>query len=112
MSLPFVSRQHHEDVVAFYKKSSDTAWEHYAGVLEKYHALKMQGATKAEPTPEARPKPEPDPVTQAILAKAGKSQQLRKHYYEFVNEKRKEGFSDDTIAAAILKGQDDMEGVP
>lgn len=115
MSLPWVSRGLYEEAIrqaAEWKASALAYQTTMDKMLEMYHALKLGGAAVPEPKPEARKAPEPDPVTQAILAKAGKSQQLRKHYYEFVNEQRKEGFSDETIAAAILKGQDDMEGVP
>ena len=125
MPIPWVSRAHYELLQHNYEKlrvesQHSRAWEDLArdfsnrfdALLEKYHALRTQGANPAEPKPEPRAAPEPDPVTQAILARAGKSQALRKHYYDFVSEQRRDGVSDDEIAHAILTGVDDDAGVP
>src|SRR4026207_1646420 len=110
MSLPWVSR----DLFVTQRAIADNALSlltaerlRYYDLLEKYHALKLAGASVPEPKPEPLPAKEPDPVTAAIISRSGKSAQLRKHYYDFVTEQRKQGVSDDEIAHAILTGVDD-----
>lgn len=115
MSLPWVSRESYDMLIALHNATAQdltASFERFDALLEKYHALKLAGASVPEPKAEPQPPKEPDPVTSAIIARAGKSQALRKHYYEFVNEQRKEGVPDDEIAHAILTGVDDDAGVP
>ncbi len=90
----------------------NAATERYDKLLDKYHALRVQGANA---TPELTPivtRP-PDPVTQAILSQAGSNTLLRKHFSDFVAEQRASGVPEADIAASILKGVDPTtEGLP
>lgn len=80
--------------------------------FEAIRELRLAGANPKDELLHATPKP-PDPVLQAILAKAGRSLLLRKHYAEFVAGERALGKSEDEIAKAILDGQDmTNEGLP
>lgn len=79
-------------------------------LLDTTLAMKTQGATTAPEPLAQRP---PDPVTQAIIAKAGGNLLLRQHYASVVAEMRAQQTSEAEIAAAILKGVDAAEeGVP
>ncbi len=139
MKLPWVSRKRYEDVFKCYEsmerhlekaeklleaerklwQESSGQWavqceralDSYEKLLDKYHALKLAGASIPEKLEPATPK-EPDPVTQAIIAKSKGSVVLRKHYADYVAEQRRMAVSDDEIAEAINRGQDDDQGVP
>lgn len=122
MNWPFVRRAVYESMrerALLAENGRDTAWQLVATaqkmwgeLFDKYHALKLSGAAIPEPPPAKAPKPTPDPVTQAILKKAGTSRQLRKHFADYVTEQRTAGVDEDAIAAAILAGVDDDPGVP
>lgn len=127
MIWPFVSRAEHNRQAqsAVDAAARDTAawWsahlermvtaqnDRYDALLDKYHELRLAGAFVPGPAPAPAAKPAPDPVTQAIILKAGSSRQLRKHYADFVTEQRTAGVSDEEIAQAIIQGVTDDEGV-
>jgi hypothetical protein len=125
MNWPFVSRaaldaseERYRTACAYALKREESLLvqvargvDRYDTLLEKYHALKVAGATV--PGPVAPPLiPVPDRVMQAILKKAGGSRALRKHYADYVTAQRHAGEDDVTIAQAILAGQTDESGVP
>lgn len=128
MRWPWVSRAAYEAEVesreAWMKEAvqfrvSSSAWAEqatalirsYDALLEKYHALKLQGAAKPEPVP-ALPKREPDPVTQAVIAMAQGRPALYAHYNSHVAKRRAEGAEEAEIAKEILTGVEDDMGVP
>ena len=86
--------------------------ERFDALAERYHTLKLLGGAPPNPAPAPAQKPVPDPVTQAIIMKAGTSRQLRLHYAGYVTEQRAAGVSDEDIAQAIIQGVTDDEGVP
>lgn len=82
-------------------------------LLTRYDALRVQGAVPKQDLVPLAPKP-PDIVTQSILRKAGSSAQLRKHYFDYVNEQRAQGIADPEIAQAIVQGESlnpELDGV-
>lgn len=84
----------------------------YEALLEKYHALRLQYGANPLPTGrlEARP---PNPVVEAIVAKAGSDTLRRAHLSRFASEQRGLGVADAEIAAAITNGVDATEyGIP
>lgn len=108
-------RSRREDEMAGRAADRAAADARYAELLDKFTALRIAGADVPEPKPGPAPKAEPDPVTQAIITKAGRSPVLRKHYGEYVREQRAAGVDDADIAKAILAGQSldpELDGVP
>lgn len=81
-------------------------------LLDKFTALRLAGATAPDAKAEPAPRAEPDPVTQAMIAKAHGSAILMKQFREYVNTRRAEGAIEEEIAAEIYAGVSDMEGVP
>lgn len=128
MRWPWVSRVAYDELSLFYTRQIDTwramhAEAHRHGeamlaqerashnaLLEKFLALRLAGGDTAQPAlPAARARTEPDPVTQAIIAKAGHSLILRKHYAEYVRDERAKGTDELDIAQAIRDGHSDDE---
>lgn len=84
----------------------------YDSLLEKYHALKLQGASIPEPT-KTLERPEFDPVMAAITAKAGPDRRLRAQMSAEVMRSRQAGIDDVEIIRAIEQGVtiDDEAGI-
>jgi len=134
LNFPFVSRATHDRELADLKRLLERAEEaqrdsHQAALdamrlhemerrrfddlLTRYDALRVQGAVPKQDLVPLASKP-PDIVTQSILRKAGSSAQLRKHYFDYVNEQRAQGVADPAIAQAILQGESlnpELDGV-
>lgn len=119
MRLPWVSR-------ARCREAEDAAFQHlhlfqaeqrrFDALLEKYHALKLQGATIPEPIV-TRSAKEVDPLTQAVLnASAGKPPQVRAMMMKQLNEDRKSveaGLMDESdIFRRIDSGFTPDDGIP
>ncbi len=86
--------------------------DRYDALLRQFTTLRLAGAVDPTPPPPVREPAKPDPVTQAIILKAGNSITLRKHYTQYVAMQRQLQTSDEEIAAAIMQGHsDDAEGV-
>ncbi len=77
----------------------------YDDLLTRYTDLRMTGANPKADAPPPIAKREPDPVTQAIISRAGNNALLRKHYFDYVNQQRSQQVEDATIAANILAGE-------
>lgn len=128
MRWPWVSRVAYDELSLFYTRQIDTwramhAEAHRHGeamvaqerashnvLLEKFLALRLAGGDVATPAVTVtRAAATPDPVTQAIIAKAKHSLVLRKHYAEYVRDERAKGTDELDIAQAILEGHSDDE---
>lgn len=94
--------------VRFAEESCGVERGRYGDLLDKYHALKLEGASL--PLPPAAKAP-PDVVTQAIIAQAKNNRALLKHYAEYAAEQRRANVSEEDIAAAIREGQENVGGV-
>lgn len=81
-------------------------------LLVKFTDLRLAGASLPEPPPERVPRAEPDVVTQAMIARGRGSPVLMKQFAEYVTERRAENVTDAVIAAEILAGVEDNEGIP
>lgn len=83
----------------------------YTTLLEKYHTLKVSGASIPEPAPTLQ-RPEFDPVQAAITAKAGPDKRLRAMMSREAMQSRAAGIPDIEIIQAIEQGVTvDEEGV-
>lgn len=83
----------------------------YEALLDKYHALKLSGASVPEPTPTLLI-PAFDPVLAAITAKAGPDRKLRAMMSREAIQSRAAGVPDIEIIQAIEQGVTvDEEGV-
>lgn len=83
----------------------------YDTLLDKYHALRVSGASVPEPTPTLQ-RPEFDPVQAAITAKAGPDKRLRAMMSREAMQSRAAGIPDIEIIQAIEQGVTvDEEGV-
>lgn len=98
MRLPWVARAHFDLLRHNYDEARhlhasmcvlyEGATSRFDNLLEKYHALKLQGATITEPQVQ-REKKEIDELTQAVLNKcAGKSPQIRAMMLKQLNDDR------------------------
>lgn len=91
MKWPWVSREAYDERAASLVRAVDQVGQlvaaahdqrtRYDMLLEKYHALKLQGAAIPEPQP-TLPKRERDPLIEAINAKAGSNHFLRARMIE------------------------------
>ena len=78
MRWPWVSRELYEDAVGNvdrFARLIDQDSVRYDALLDKYHALKMQGAVSVEPRQPVEAK-EPDAVHWAIMQRAGNNRAL------------------------------------
>ena len=80
----------------------------YDALLEKYHALKVAGGAPPQAVAE-RPV---DVVTQAIITKSRGNPTLYAHYGSYVAKARAMHIDEEVIADAIMRGEDDDQGVP
>jgi len=111
MKWPWISRTAHDAIVAESAKRNLDLGNRLTTLEARYDALVEKYTAKSDPPP-SLVRRMPDPVTQAILAKSGSDQRLRKHFAAFVTEQRAAGLDEEAIAAAIRMGEDDMGGVP
>lgn len=119
MRLPFVLRSDHEErvadlkaVIAMCDADLKEERERSRDLTEKLHSLRVLGANPERELAVAAPKA-PDPVTQAIIAKAGRDPLRRDYYRQYVAEQRSLNVAEQEIADAILAGVDGSEsGVP
>lgn len=81
----------------------------YEALLDKYHALKVQGATVPEAPRNAKPV---DPVSAAITQAAGHDPKLRALMAREAMRMRAAQFPDHEIVEAIQNGVTSMEGLP
>lgn len=89
----------------------ETVQDQYANLLEKYHTLKLAGASIPESVPILQ-RPEFDPVQAAITAKAGPDKRLRAMMSREAMQSRTAGIPDIEIIQAIEHGVTvDEEGV-
>lgn len=116
MSLPWVSREAFDAVVktaAVLMKENDRLSVRYDALLEKYHALKLQGA---EPLPPVvayaakTPAPEEE-LTALIAAQAGTDLRRRGMMLRQLRQDRADGVSPDEIRRSIENGVQN-DGVP
>lgn len=114
MTWPWVSRAMYdhafklaEDAVAVTVQQR----QEYRELLEKYHALKVVGASIPDPTPTLE-RPQPDPVLMAITAKAGPDRILRSRMAREAMRARQLGISDIEIIQQIEQGVSDDDGLP
>jgi hypothetical protein len=96
------------------ENTADTKYHRarYDALLEKYHALKVIGAS--EPAAPAKPlqRSKPDPVAEVIADRAGPNGRLRSQLTLFAASERRNGTPELEIAKSILHWQDDTSGVP
>lgn len=76
-------------------------------LMEKYHALRMEGQNV--PLPKATANKELDVVSQAIVKRSFGNKVLRRQYADLVNLRRSQDVSEDDIAAEILRGESDAD---
>lgn len=112
---PFVSREMYEAMLDQYERAFESdrqRWlDSYRDLLDKYHALKLSGASIPEP-PKTLERPEFDPVMAAITAKAGPDRKLRAMMAGEAMRSRQAGIPDIEIIQAIEQGVTvDEEGV-
>lgn len=81
----------------------------YQDLLDKYHALKLQGA--AEPVAPIAPAPRPiDPIMQEIAAQCGGNTAKRGLMLRQVARDRKAGLDDEVILSRIRQGSQESDG--
>lgn len=115
MRWPWVSQ---DTLVEIIKLGADTAakvdqkWQaRYDLLLERYHALKLQGASQPEPAATLE-RPAFDPVQAAITAKAGPDRKLRALMGREAAQARTLGIPDDEIIRQIESGVEIDDGIP
>lgn len=116
MRWPWVSVHRYDALTAEYMARSSemghrlsSIERQYADLLDKYHALKANGAAPA-PVPAERPPA--DPVTTAINAVAGRNHALRGMMAQAAMEMRRNGIADEVIVRQIYDGIPAIEGLP
>lgn len=122
MRLLWVSRERFEQVCEFHRIQVQYTGDHarrvieerarYDALLEKYHALKLQGAVAVEPqTPIARK--EVDEVTQRInVLSAGKPGLRAQMLKQVQSDRLLNGLNDIEILQRIEAGVTTDDGVP
>lgn len=118
MRWPWVSIHRYDALSTEYQARSSelthrvsTAERLYTDLLEKYHALKLQGATIPEPVATREPQ-SIDPVSAAINQAAGNSRQLRSYMAQEAMRLRAAQYSDLQIIEKIQNGVESVEGLP
>jgi hypothetical protein len=76
----------------------------HADLLAKYHMLRLQGYTPTEPAAVAVARAEPDPILQAIHAKAGSNRVLRDQMRAQADADKDAGLNEAEIEQRILRG--------
>lgn len=112
MRWPFVSRRAYDDVKAMKNVECENykaLFKEYRDLLDKYHALKVQGAAVPEGPRDAKPI---DPVSAAITQAAGHDPKLRALMAREAMRMRAAQFPDHEIVDAIQNGVTSMEGLP
>ena len=123
MSLPWVSREEYNVLKGIYDDAMErwtdarndllTERKRYDELLEKYHALKLQGAEPVPPAAQyaSRP-PEPDDELKALIAEHSGGD-IRKRYIMLrqLKQDRADGVSPEEIRRSIESGVQ-AEGVP
>lgn len=101
--------------------SRDTAWKLVAtaqtmwqDLFDKYHALRLAGASIPEPAPVVQPVPrrENDRVTEVIADIAESNAKLRTRLHAFARKQRAENVDDDAIIQQLFNWKEDDGGVP
>lgn len=85
--------------------------ERYDALLEKYHALKLAGASTPEPTV-AHDRPTPDPLMQAITLRAAGNPQLRATMLRQLAEDRRNPLLSDMDIERRIQDGIAVDGVP
>lgn len=100
---PWVSRELYEQIEAAWLHTRDDCWNlqtRYDALLEKYHALKVQGAV-----PEKQSEPviakEPSPLDYAIAEKAGSNHRLRLYLTGYAAREKASNVDEATIISRI-----------
>jgi len=107
MRWPWVSRELYERVYVSdeewqdaYDKLQADANTRYDALLAKYHALRLQGATAAEPRQPVEAK-EPDAVHWAIMQRAGNNRALSGYLSGWAQTQRRDDVPDGEIIERI-----------
>lgn len=111
MRWPWVSRELADMACAQvrdYAARLQMVTRNYDALLEKYHALKMQGATFSEPTRVVEQK-RPDPVQDAITEKSGNRHGLKLHLTGWAAKQRALNVEDDKIINAITNWRSESD---
>lgn len=106
MKWPWVSRGVYEITQALVIQEHNAAMNiqiRFDALLEKYHTLKVSGASVPEPAPTLH-RPEFDAVQAAITAKAGPEKRLRAMMSREAMQSRAAGIPDIEIIQAIEQG--------
>lgn len=118
MRWPFVARSTYDrhtqvliDAQASLVRQGERTLDLYEALLDKYHALKVMGASLPEPTPTLPPRTV-DPVMQAITDVAGSNRELRSIMSREAMKSRAAGVPDHEIIAQIEAGESAEDGIP
>jgi hypothetical protein len=113
---PWVSREAFDEVIrtmAYHQQAVNVANERYDALLEKYHALKLQGAEAPPPVTQYPPRTaEPDDELKALIAEqAGGDLRRRAIILRQLRQDRADGVSPEEIRRQIEQGIQ-ADGVP
>ncbi len=106
MSLPWVSREAFDALDKAWHELHFADLQRYDALLEKYHALKLQGAFIPEPAVQHTPRgPEPkDELKALIAAQAGTDLRRRGMMLRQLRQDRADGVSPEEIRRSIENG--------
>ena len=118
MRWPFVSRAAYDSIVAsrdllhaMYQHERAMVmdeWKRYDELLDRYHALRLQGQTVTPPRPDIQPAP-PSPVEDAIAERSGSNGALKRHLTRIADQMRAAKKSDEEIITTLTKWRDPDE---
>lgn len=91
---------------------SDAQRRRYDALLEKYHALKLAGASTPAPAPAPLPRTPANPLDEVIGTVAGTNSRLRKQLKDFAAIQRFQGADEQEITHMLLNWSEDDAGVP
>lgn len=114
MRWPWVSRDVYESETRraeAWKEQANRECDKYESLLDKYHALKIQGAAVPEEPQKLAPT-NMDPVMCAITAKAGPDRKLRAMMSRQAMLARAAGIPDMEIIQQIEQGVSVDDGIP
>jgi hypothetical protein len=99
-----------EGTVAVLTRLLEEEKARYADLLEKYHALKLQGAATPPPMVQGLAKRADDPIMDAISLAAGTDQERRRYLGNWVKQERMKGREQEAIVHDLLNWQVVGEG--
>jgi hypothetical protein len=108
MRWPWVSREMYDNLFTALQAQQRGSSAAYNLLLDRYHALKLQGAVSPEPRQPVEAK-EPDPIQYAINDKAGTNPALRFHLTRWAASEKQKNVSPEKIIDRINNWQSESD---